>query len=127
MTDHTVTIVTADHGPVTIPCPQWCTQATHVDGGARSDIHHTGPDILITAGSHRGPRELLTMTLTQWPYGLNAPGTDVHVAVHLADGKHAEYDTVGLETLVADLLEAAGRVRLMARRLGIENRPENGR
>jgi hypothetical protein len=116
----TITIVTSDHGPVTIPEPMWCA-AVHLDGGYRSDIHHTGVEHLVTVPSSEGTRQLLTLALTQWPYGLTAPGNGVHVAVHLADGD-PEYDAAGLEGLAAALLEAAGMVRRMARQLAVEVR-----
>lgn len=119
MTEQTVTINTADHGPVTLPEPAWCTGA-HEDDGARTDIGHHGPDIPVTVGTRRGPRELLTMGLTQWPYDL--ADNDVHAAVQLLDGDHYRYDVPGLEALAEDLVRAAGRLRLMARRLSAELR-----
>jgi hypothetical protein len=115
-----ITVNTLDYGPVTLPCPPWCTQITHEDGGNRGDICHLGPATVVTVNSPSGPRELLTMFLSQWPYGLSAPGSDVYVAVHLADGDHPEFDVAGLEGLTADLLEAAGKVRYFSRRLQAE-------
>jgi hypothetical protein len=126
VTDRLITIRTLDHGPVTLPCPPWCTGLTHEDGCVRSDICHLGPATVITVNSPTGPRELFSMFLSQWPFGLNQPGSGVHVAVHLAAGD-PEYDVAGLEGLTADLLEAAGRVRYMARLLAAESRPERER
>ncbi|WP_031516804.1 DUF6907 domain-containing protein [Streptomyces sp. NRRL F-5123] len=125
MNERTVTINTSDHGPVTIPEPMWCT-GHHRDGAHRSDIHHAGVDHVVTVDSPRGRYELLRMALSQWPYGLSAPGNGVYVSVHLPDGD-PEYDSAGLEGLAADLLEAAVKVRRMARRVAIESRLGDGR
>jgi hypothetical protein len=46
----------------------------------------------------------------------------VHVAVQLIDGDTYDYDAPGLEALATDLLEAAAKVRRMARRLAVEVR-----
>lgn len=121
-----ITVHTGDHGPVTIPEPAWCI-GTHMEVAYRSDITHIGPDAKVTVGTSQGPRELLTMFLTQSPYTILAPGSDVYVGVHLADGEHYSYGVNGLEQLAEDLVKAAGRVRLMARRLHAEDRPETGR
>ena len=120
----TITINTSDHGPVTIPEPAWCT-GEHPNVANRSDIHHSSAEQVVAVGTPRGAYPLLTMALTQWPYGLSAPGNGVYVSVHLADGD-PEYDSASLEGLAADLLEAAGKVRRMARRLTVEVR-EDGR
>lgn len=121
MTDRTVTIQTSDHGAVTLPCPLWCT-ADHDDGGRRDEISHTGPSIDITVGTDHGPRRLVELMLWQDPFPTprNPHRTAVHVVVRLLDGDHFGYDVAGLEGLVTDLLEAAGRVRLVARRLSAE-------
>lgn len=124
MTGRTVTIDTSDHGPVTVPEPMWCT-GQHPNVAHRSDIHHSSAEHVVEVGTPHGPYPLLTMALTQWPYGLSAPGNGVYVAVHLADGD-PEYDSTGLEGLAADLLEAAVKVRRMARRVGVESRMGDG-
>ena len=129
----TVTVQTSDYGPVTTPEPPWCT-GTHVepipasDGTEllprREDIAHTGPAINVTVGTRRGPRRLLELLLWQDPFPtpLNANGTDVYVAVHLLDGDTFDYDPVSLDVLATELMEAAAKVRRVARRLAVEHR-----
>jgi hypothetical protein len=124
MTERTVTIDTSDHGAVTIPEPAWCTGTGHPDGVERDTIAHTGPSVDVMVATGRGPRRLLELLLwcdaypaPDWPHG-----DAVYVVAQLLDGDHFGYDVAGLEGLAADLLEAAGRVRSMARRLAAENR-----
>jgi len=124
MTERTATIRTSDHGPVTIPCPSWCTGAAHPDGIERDTIAHTGPSVNVMVNTGRGPRRLLELLLWRdahpapnWPHG-----DAVYVVAQLLDGDHFGFDVAGLEGLAADLLEAAGRVRYMARRLAVETR-----
>lgn len=116
----TVTVQTDDHGPVAIPEPAWCTGAGHDQPHSkRSDICHLGPEISVPVRSARGPRDVLTLQLTLWPYSLVSNA--VHVAVHLVDSD-PEYDSAGLDALAEDLVQAAGHVRAMARRLAVEER-----
>lgn len=123
MTERTVTILTADHGPLTIPEPDWCA-TEHPDGLLRQEVSHIGPPINITVNTHRGPARLVELMLWADPFPVptNPHGAAVHVVAHLLDGDHFGYDVAGLEGLVTDLLEAAGRVRLVARRLASEHR-----
>lgn len=123
MTDHTVTIDTSDYGPVTIPEPSWCTGEHHADGISRADIAHTGPTINVTVGTERGPRVLVELLLWQDPYPTPAAmhSDAVHVAVAM-DGEYYGYDPAALDALSTDLLDAAGKVRRMARRLAVEVR-----
>lgn len=121
MTPRTVTVQTADYGAITVPEPAWCT-GEHPDGLLRCEIAHTGPSIALTVGTRRGPQRLAELLLWQDPFPTpsNTNGADVYVTVHLLDADHFDYDVVGLEGLAADLLEAAGKVRYMARRLACE-------
>ncbi|MFE2428418.1 DUF6907 domain-containing protein [Streptomyces sp. NPDC059373] len=120
MTERSVTIYTADHGPVTIPEPAWCT-APHRDGGYREDITHAGPDVDLTTDTGDGPAVLLSFALEQHPFQDDAgPGGGVFVSVWLADGEYHPHDVDGLERLAVDLAEAGRGVRLMARRLAAE-------
>jgi hypothetical protein len=49
VTNRTVTLHTADHGPVTIPEPSWCAGHTgHDPETFRADLTHTGPDVVLT-------------------------------------------------------------------------------
>jgi hypothetical protein len=130
MTERTVTVATSDLGIVSIPEPAWCTGTAHdfpddlVHRPLASEIAHTGPSIDIMVGTERGPRRLLELLLWQdaFPKPTYAHGAEVYVVAHLLDGDHFDFDVAGLEGLVADLLEAAGRVRLVARRLASETR-----
>jgi hypothetical protein len=123
MTDRTVTINTADHGPVTVVCPPWCT-GQHPAGLLREEIHHQGPAIDILVGTERGPRRLaeLFMWRTPYPVPSDRHSDDVYVAVHLLDGDHFGYDVTGLENLATDLIKAAAKIRRIARRLAVEHR-----
>lgn len=130
MTERTVTVATADRGIITIPEPAWCTGTPHdlpddlVHRPLASEIAHTGPSIDIMVGTERGPRRLLELLLWQdaFPKPTYPQGAEVYVVAHLLDGDHFGYDVAALEGLVTDLLEAAGRVRLVARRLSAETR-----
>lgn len=124
MTDRTVTVVTTDHGPVTISEPAWCTGVYHPDGVARADIAHTGPSIDVMVGTERGPERLTELMMWQDPFPTPAAtrSDDVHVSVELLDGHHFDYDAAGLEVLAVDLMEAAAKVRRVARRLASELR-----
>lgn len=121
MTDRFVTIQTSDHGALTIPEPPWC-RGGHPDGGTRDEISHLGPSIDITVGTDRGPRRLVEAMLWQDPFPTprNPHRTAVYVVVHLLDGDHFGYDVAGLEGLATDLIDAARRVRLVAKRLSAE-------
>jgi hypothetical protein len=117
----TVTIDTADLGPVTIAEPAWCT-GEHPAGLLRSEIAHQGPFIDVPIDTDRGPRRLLAMTLCQDPYPSprSPQGAEVYVAVHLVGEGIYPYGPTGLDTLATCLMEAAGKVRFMARRLACE-------
>jgi hypothetical protein len=119
--DRTVTVPTTDHGPVTIPEPAWCA-GRHPAGYLRSEIAHEGPTISVMAATERGPRPMVHLSLWQDPFPTPAcrHSDDVHVAVRLIDGDTYDYDVPGLEGLAVDLMEAAGKVRRMARRLAAE-------
>jgi hypothetical protein len=122
VTEHTVTIVTADHGPVTVPCPLWCTREDHAHGGLRSDIVHYGPETTTTVTTPDGPRELISLALAEAPFDTDGAARVVHVAVCLATGDSWTADAAGLDALAVDLIEAAGTARYMARRLAAETR-----
>lgn len=123
MPDRTVTVVTTDHGPITIPEPSWCTGVQHTDDVERADIAHTGPSINVMVGTEDGPRRLFELLLWQDPFPTPActHSDDVYVVAELLDG-HPGYDVPGLEALATDLLEAAAKVRRLARRLSVEIR-----
>ncbi|MEU5097621.1 hypothetical protein [Streptomyces sp. NPDC020996] len=61
----TVTLPTADHGPVTLPEPSWCAGHTHHDPDTlRADLIHAGHSIEC---AHLG-RTLLVAQLVQSPH-----------------------------------------------------------
>src|SRR4051794_13176954 len=92
----TITVPTLDAGEITLPEPPWCTGITHHHAVHRTDICHQGPAIDITVCTEHGPRPLLTLFLTQYPFAEPkptwSPGTRVFVAAHLLDGDHYPYD-----------------------------------
>lgn len=124
MADRTVTVVTTDYGPITIPEPAWCTSVYHPDGIARAEISHSGPTIDVLVGTEGGPQRLAELHLWQVPFPTSG-GTlwdTVHVVAQLLDGHHFGYDAAALEVLAVDLMEAAAKVRRVARRLASELR-----
>jgi len=123
VTESTITVLTGDHGPVTVTEPLWCL-GEHPAGLRREEIIHQGASHDITVGTERGPRRLLELFLTQAPFPVASDrhSDDLYVAVHLLDGDIFGYDVIGLENLATDLLEAAATVRRCARRLAIEQR-----
>lgn len=125
----TVTVQTRDHGPVTVPEPDWCIGQSHeVVGDFRADISHYGPAVVLTVDTTAGARELLTLALAQHlESGVDRwPGTALHVTALLADGYHP-YDVAGLDRLADDLVDAAHHVRQMARHLDVVSRAGGGR
>ncbi|MFJ7154637.1 DUF6907 domain-containing protein [Streptomyces sp. NPDC101118] len=96
-----VTVLTADHGPVTFPEPNWCL-GVHPDGGARADIHHQGAEQPGTFTVERyGRLEFLTAFLSQYPYA-EIGSRRVTVAVDI-NGDHVEFNSGDLGDLAASL------------------------
>lgn len=91
MPDRTVTVVTTDHGPVTIPEPAWCA-GHHPDGSLRSEIAHQGPTVDLMVHTERGPRPAVSLSLWQDPFPTPActHSDDVHMAALLAAWNAAE-------------------------------------
>lgn len=115
-TRRTVTILTADHGPVTLPEPVWCL-GRHPNGGARIDITHASPDQPLTLPTRQGPAVHLTTWLESRPYVADAFLRGPFVGVEI-DGAAHESGPADLEAM-ADALEAAaeqlrGRARELA-------------
>ncbi|MDX3279115.1 DUF6907 domain-containing protein [Streptomyces scabiei] len=66
---HTITLATADHGPVTLTCPAWCDgHADHDPQAERADILHCGPDAVLAFHG----AELFTACLVQSPYATSS-------------------------------------------------------
>ncbi|NEA78021.1 hypothetical protein G3I30_02580 [Actinospica acidiphila] len=103
----TITLHTADHGPVTVPEPSWCVSHETLPGDQRADIVHLGPDTVLT---FRG-RELSTASLAQAPFGDDTtPGVSVSLLGRTLDAR-AVYE------LAAALDTYADRLRTLADQL----------
>ncbi|MGA5108688.1 DUF6907 domain-containing protein [Streptomyces pseudogriseolus] len=103
----TITLRTADHGPVTIPEPSWCVSHETLPGDLRADIVHLGPDAVL---KFRG-RELSTASLVQAPFGDDTtPGVSVSLLGRTLDAR-AVYE------LAAALDGYADRLRDLADQL----------
>ncbi|MFJ4617403.1 DUF6907 domain-containing protein [Streptomyces sp. NPDC088812] len=110
----TVTLPTADHGPVAIPEPSWCRgHADHRPDTHRVDLDHKGPEHRLT---HDG--ELLwTAFLGEAPYA-SQPQARV-LGVYVEQGSYARtLDAVGLYDLAATFEAHADRLRELADQLG---------
>ncbi|MET9516406.1 hypothetical protein [Streptomyces sp. NPDC002994] len=112
----TVTVQTSDHGPVTIPCPLWCTGLYHQEGGARVDITHTGPETELTLPTSVGPVRHMATVLEQRPFTKGPTGRGVFVDVEI-DGQHHPTGPHGLDAMADALVENAAILRAAARRL----------
>jgi hypothetical protein len=108
----TITLATADHGDVTLPCPAWCAGHTHHDPESlRVDIVHAGPTVDCTHHGHT----LLSAELVQSPYstssapelGGRTPGVSVYPLARTLD-------PVQLYDLAATLDTYADQLRQMA-------------
>ncbi|NEA67532.1 hypothetical protein [Streptomyces sp. SID12488] len=79
----TITLPTADHGPVTVTCPAWCIgHPNHRPDYQRADILHKGPDVNLAFHG----TEVIASCLAQSPYatpgdpslGGRTPGVSVY-------------------------------------------------
>ncbi|MFF3891776.1 DUF6907 domain-containing protein [Streptomyces sp. NPDC001812] len=103
----TVTLTTADHGPVTLPEPSWCIGHPHHDPDTvRADLAHTGEDIIL---KFRG-RPIASACLDQAPHA-DVASREVRVSVSLLG---QALDARGLYELAADLDTYADRLRDLA-------------
>lgn len=111
----TVTLATADHGPVTLPEPTWCAGHAHHDPATlRVDLIHAGPSVDLV---HRG-RTLLSAEIVQSPHanssnphlGGRTPGVSLWPLGQTLD-------PTGLYCLAADLDRYADRLRDLADQL----------
>lgn len=129
MNDRTVTITTGDHGQVTVIDPLWCI-VDHSDPLAyRADIAHVGADHHLSVHAPDRSRELLSLSITQFPYSSAPRLRDPHIAVTLSSDYDPSFPCTAedVERLAVDLLDAAGWVRRVGRRLTIEAHLESGR
>lgn len=105
----TVTIHTADHGPVTIPEPSWCA-GRHPDGGARIDITHVGREHALTVPTRSGPAPVLVTALESRPFVADTFLRGPFVSVGI-DGEWYETGLPGLEAMADALAAHADQLR----------------
>ena len=120
MSEPTVTIMTGDHGPVTIPEPAWCMGLGHKDRHAyRADIAHIGELAPVRVDTPDGPRDLLTLSIEQHPFSEHDGDREPHIAVQLLNGIHG-YDAAGMVPLAESLTRAGRTLQRTTRRLQAE-------
>ncbi|MEU8532086.1 DUF6907 domain-containing protein [Streptomyces parvulus] len=107
--NRTVTLPTTDHGDVTLPEPSWCAGHNDHRPQYRTDLAHTGPDVLL---KFRG-RVLSEACLDQAPLA-EAASRDVQVSVSLTG---TALDARGVYELAAELDTYADRLRALADQL----------
>lgn len=111
----TVTLVTVDHGPVTMPEPTWCAgHADHRPETYRVDLDHKGPEHHLT---HDG-EALWVALLTQAPYATLPEHRGLGVYVDQQDYAYT-LDPAGLYALAASMDTHADRLRDLADRLAV--------
>lgn len=109
----TVTLATADHGPVTVEEPSWCVgHADHRPDSYRVDLDHKGPEHLLT---HNG--ELLwTVFLGEAPFATHPKHRGI--GIYVEQGSYARtLDPTGLYDLAAAFEAHADRLRELADQL----------
>ncbi|MEV6752363.1 hypothetical protein [Streptomyces sp. NPDC051214] len=108
----TVTLVTVDRGPVTIPEPAWCAGHSHHDPRTTyAEIIHSGPDIALTFRN----ATLLTASIVQSPHASRSEyrlGGRIEGASVFPLGE--TLDPMGLYDLAADLVSYAAGLRRLA-------------
>ncbi len=107
----TATVPTIDHGPVTLPEPAWCI-GHHAQPEALADVHHTGPEHVVSYGGGI----TLRAELVAFPYGITPVAVSVHLELHVPD---VTLDPPGLEGLASVLVEQAAELRRLALRLAV--------
>lgn len=121
----TVTLATADHGPVTLPEPSWCAGHTHHDPNSlRVDLIHAGPAVDCT---HLGT-VLFSAEIVQSPYaspgpahlGGRTPGVSVHPLGRTLDARAVYQLAADLDTYADRLRTLADRLLILAEEAGRE-------
>ncbi|WP_236238814.1 hypothetical protein [Streptomyces sp. CC228A] len=118
-----MTVHTLDHGPVTVPEPDWCRGHDQGAPQYRADVTHTGPSLSLTAPSRRGPVEWLHAVVDAAPY--SARERDVAVVVELGGGSY-RYSPEGLRELADDLTAQLQEIRAFADTLAAIRANEGG-
>ncbi|MEV6651185.1 hypothetical protein [Streptomyces sp. NPDC051219] len=110
-TPRTVTVQTIDHGPVTIPEPEWC-RGEHPAGWERSAIVHYGADLPASVPVPGGRAGTAAASLVQRPFD-----DDTRTLVEVELDQHYAFDAAGLDLVAAALVEHASVLRHLAREL----------
>jgi hypothetical protein len=113
----TVTIVTADHGPVTLSEPSWCL-GRHPDGGARVDITHLGREHALSLPTREGPAVHLITALESRPFVADSFQRGPFVGVEIG-GDWYETGMPGLEAMADALTAHAEQLRERSRELAV--------
>lgn len=109
----TITLPTADHGPVTVTCPAWCGgHRDHRPDTYRADLDHKSPEHRLT---HNG--ELLwTAFLGESPFASRPEQRAI--GVYVEQGSYARtLDAASLYDLAATFEAHADRLRDLADQL----------
>jgi hypothetical protein len=115
-----VTVATADHGPVTIPEPRWCI-ADHCAGVSfRADVTHRSRTFYVHMRTPRGVAELLSLEVAERPFSQRPGGRRPYIAVVLADVEGWETRLPGVFLFALRLLLAVPRIVVAAVRVGVE-------
>lgn len=111
----TVTVHTADHGPVEVDEPFWCL-GEHPAEGYREDIEHQGETIRLAVDTAcHGEVEVLNASLFQRPFSSHGP-TGPMVSVELDDWH--EFNAAQLAGLADSLVSfAVGPLHQLIERL----------
>lgn len=108
-----ITLPTADHGPVTLPEPSWCVGHTdHRPDTYRVDLDHKGPEHLL----RHGGEPLWTAFLGQAPYASRPEHRGIGLFVEQASYAHT-LDPASLYDLAASLDAHADQLRDLADQL----------
>ncbi|RSS53025.1 DUF6907 domain-containing protein [Streptomyces sp. WAC01280] len=112
--DGMVTVETADHGPVVLPEPSWCTGHKATEA-YREDIEHQSVEqaAAIPTLCH-GAADVLAVQLVQRPFSPSAP--QVHAVLNASEDLHA-LNSAGLDVAAGVLVEHAATLRHLARQL----------
>ncbi|MEV4864256.1 DUF6907 domain-containing protein [Streptomyces ossamyceticus] len=110
----TITLPTADHGPVTLDEPAWCRgHADHRPDTYRADLTHIGAEHRLTFNG----AELFRLMLAQTPH---AERTSRQVCAYVEEtGYTGSLTPVGLYDLAAALDHAADHIREFADQMAV--------
>lgn len=104
-----------DGRTVAVPEPGWCT-STHADGEALEDLFHEGTECGLTVETGRGPVEVLTVSIVQYPFRPDV-SRRLPVGSVLLGGEFFELGPCELRALATGLAVHADRLRDVAMEL----------